>query len=93
MLEDRCIERLGSNKSIQLDIRVIAATKVDLSELCEHGEFRQDLLYRLNLVTVPIPALRDRREDIRCYFCILPVLLQLVTTKRISPSHQSRWRF
>ncbi|WP_028771824.1 sigma-54-dependent transcriptional regulator [Shewanella waksmanii] len=68
VLEDRCIERLGSNKSIQLDIRVIAATKVDLSELCECGEFRQDLLYRLNLVTVPIPALRDRREDIPLLF-------------------------
>lgn len=68
VLEDRCIERLGSNKSIQLDIRVIAATKIDLAELCERGEFRQDLLYRLNLVTVPIPVLRDRREDIPLLF-------------------------
>ncbi|MCH1928172.1 sigma-54-dependent Fis family transcriptional regulator, partial [Shewanella sp. C31] len=44
------------------------ATKVDLKSLCDTGEFRQDLLYRLNLVTVPIPALKDRREDIPLLF-------------------------
>jgi len=68
VLEDRKVERLGSNRSIELDIRVIAATKVDLAQLCKTGEFRQDLLYRLNLVTVPIPALRERREDIGLLF-------------------------
>ena len=68
VLEDRKVERLGSNQSIELDIRVIAATKVNLQQLCETGEFRQDLLYRLNLVTVPIPALRERREDIPILF-------------------------
>lgn len=68
VLEDRQVERLGSNKSIPLDIRVIAATKVDLKSLCDTGEFRQDLLYRLNLVTVPIPPLRERREDIPLLF-------------------------
>lgn len=68
VLEDRCVERLGSNKTVPLDIRIIAATKVDLDSLCKTGEFRQDLLYRLNLVTVPIPALRERREDIGLLF-------------------------
>lgn len=68
VLEDRKVERLGSNKSITLDIRIIAATKVDLKSLCDTGEFRQDLLYRLNLVTIPIPALRERREDIPLLF-------------------------
>jgi two-component system C4-dicarboxylate transport response regulator DctD len=68
VLEDRCVERLGSNISIPLDIRIIAATKVDLDSLCKTGEFRQDLLYRLNLVTVHIPALRERREDIGLLF-------------------------
>lgn len=63
VLEDRKVERLGSNTPISLNIRVIAATKVDLQTLCESGAFRQDLLYRLNLVTVPIPPLRERRED------------------------------
>ncbi|WP_064791733.1 sigma-54-dependent transcriptional regulator [Shewanella woodyi] len=68
VLEDRCVERLGSNKTVPLDIRIIAATKVDLDSLCKTGEFRQDLLYRLNLVTVSIPALRERREDIGLLF-------------------------
>ncbi|WP_372873173.1 sigma-54-dependent transcriptional regulator [Shewanella sp.] len=68
VLEDRKVERLGSNKSISLDIRVVAATKVDLKKLCDKGEFRQDLLYRLNLVTIPIPPLRERREDIPLLF-------------------------
>lgn len=68
VLEDRRVERLGSNKSIALDIRVIAATKVDLKELCRQGSFREDLFYRLNLVTVAIPPLRERREDIPLLF-------------------------
>ncbi|HDS1210489.1 TPA: sigma-54-dependent Fis family transcriptional regulator [Shewanella algae] len=68
VLEDRRVERLGSNKSIALDIRVIAATKVDLKELCRQGSFREDLFYRLNLVTVGIPPLRERREDIPLLF-------------------------
>ncbi|MGL4937303.1 sigma-54-dependent transcriptional regulator [Shewanella sp.] len=68
VLEDRKVVRLGANKAIDLDIRVIAATKVDLKKLCDTGKFRQDLLYRLNLVTVPIPALRERREDVPLLF-------------------------
>lgn len=68
VLEDRKIEKLGSNTSITLNIRVIAATKVDLHQLCSQGLFRQDLLYRLNLVTLPIPPLRERREDIQVLF-------------------------
>ncbi|MGE4262304.1 sigma-54-dependent transcriptional regulator [Shewanella sp.] len=68
VLEDRKVVRLGSNKSIELDIRIIAATKVDLKALCDKGEFRHDLFYRLNLVTIEIPPLRDRREDISLLF-------------------------
>lgn len=68
VLEDRKVERLGSNKAIPLDIRVVAATKVDLASLCDTGEFRRDLLYRLNLVTIPIPPLKERREDIPLLF-------------------------
>lgn len=68
VLEDRKVVRLGSNKSIDLDIRVIAATKVDLKALCDTGAFRHDLYYRLNLVTVGIPPLRERREDIPLLF-------------------------
>ncbi|MCI2285508.1 sigma-54 dependent transcriptional regulator [Colwellia sp. MSW7] len=68
VLEDRQVVRLGSNHSIPLDIRVIAATKIDLLALCEQGEFRHDLYFRLNLVDVNIPPLRERKEDIPLLF-------------------------
>ncbi|WP_286240485.1 sigma-54-dependent transcriptional regulator [Neptuniibacter halophilus] len=68
VLEERAIERLGANELIPLDIRVIAATKVDLREASERGEFREDLYYRLNVVRVDIPPLRERREDIGLLF-------------------------
>ena len=67
-LEERTIERLGSNQSIPLDIRVIAASKSDLRALAEQGDFREDLYYRLNVVRLDIPPLRDRREDISLLF-------------------------
>lgn len=67
-LEERTIERLGSNRSIALDIRVIAASKSDLKALAEAGSFREDLYYRLNVVRLDIPPLRDRREDIPLLF-------------------------
>jgi two-component system C4-dicarboxylate transport response regulator DctD len=68
VLQERTIERLGSNTPIPLNIRVIAATKVDLKAAAEQGGFREDLYYRLNVVTLPIPALRERREDIPLLF-------------------------
>lgn len=68
VLEERKVVRLGSNNSIELDIRIIAATKVDLLALCDQGHFRHDLYYRLNLVTIDIPPLRDRIEDIPLLF-------------------------
>lgn len=68
VLQERVVERLGSNNLIPLDLRVVAATKIDLKEACETGRFRPDLLYRLNVVTLEIPPLRDRREDIPLLF-------------------------
>ncbi|QKV20748.1 sigma-54-dependent Fis family transcriptional regulator [Oricola thermophila] len=67
-IEDRAIERLGSNKSIPLDVRFVAATKTDLSEEADAGRFRADLYYRLNVVSLTIPPLRERREDIPLLF-------------------------
>nr|CAA6830776.1 MAG: DNA-binding response regulator [uncultured Thiotrichaceae bacterium] len=68
VLQERSIERLGSNKLLPLDFRVVAATKVDLKEAAEQKAFRQDLYYRLNVVTLEIPPLRARREDISPLF-------------------------
>ncbi|MTH98868.1 sigma-54 dependent transcriptional regulator [Roseibium sp. RKSG952] len=68
VIESRTIERLGSNKSIDLDVRFIAATKEDLEAAGRAGRFRLDLFYRLNVVSVGIPPLRDRREDIPLLF-------------------------
>jgi two-component system C4-dicarboxylate transport response regulator DctD len=68
VLQERVVERLGSNQLIPIDIRVIAATKTDLKELSDGGQFRADLYYRLNVVKIEIPPLRQRREDIPLLF-------------------------
>ncbi|MBD0787328.1 sigma-54-dependent Fis family transcriptional regulator [Vibrio sp. Y2-5] len=64
VLQERQIERLGTNKLVPINCRVVAATKVDLLELSKQGDFRLDLYYRLNVATVRIPPLRERLEDI-----------------------------
>jgi DNA-binding NtrC family response regulator len=63
-LETRSIERLGSMKPIQLDIRLVVATNRDLEDMVRKGTFREDLFYRLNVVRIHMPPLRDRRDDI-----------------------------
>lgn len=62
-------ERVGGNQTIKIDVRVIAATNRNLEELIKKGEFREDLYYRLNVVTIHIPPLRERKAD-------LPVLIR-----------------
>ena len=64
VLQDRVVERVGSTKPIQVKLTVIAASKNDLAQLGEEGRFRKDLFYRLNVASLTIPPLKDRREDI-----------------------------
>jgi two-component system NtrC family response regulator len=64
VLQDRSFEVLGSSQRRTVDVRVIAATNRNLGEMVSRGEFREDLLYRINLITLHLPALRDRRDDI-----------------------------
>lgn len=64
VLQERTLVRIGSNKLINLNIRVIAATNKNLLKLVKEGKFREDLYYRLNVIPLKVPALRDRQEDI-----------------------------
>ena len=64
VLQDRKFMHLGGVQEIQVDVRIIAATNVDLRQMVSEGKFREDLFYRLNVITVDLPPLRQRREDI-----------------------------
>jgi DNA-binding NtrC family response regulator len=68
-LQERQFERVGGTKTIHVDVRIIAATNVDLEEAVNNGSFRDDLYYRLNVVPIHIPPLKERPEDI-------PLLIQ-----------------
>ena len=64
VLQERCIQRLGGKETIPVDVRVIAATHRDLESAIQHHQFREDLYYRLSVVVISLPALRERKEDI-----------------------------
>ena len=74
VLQEREFERLGGSKTIHVDVRIIAATNQDLRAALEQGTFREDLYYRLNVVPISLPPLRQRKEDI-------PYLLDHILTK------------
>ena len=81
VLQQREFERLGGTRTIKTDIRVIAATNRDLPEAVKQGAFRQDLYYRLNVVSITLPTLQDRREDI-------PMLAQHFAAKHCKLSNR-----
>ena len=63
-LQEKTIERIGGNESIAIDVRVLAATNIDLEQAVAEGRFREDLYYRLNVLRIAVPALRERETDI-----------------------------
>ena len=63
-MQEREFMRLGGMETIRVDVRIIAATNVDLRQMVEEGRFREDLYYRLNVISIPLPPLRDRKSDI-----------------------------
>ena len=64
VLEDSIVQRVGGDKPVRVDVRVLAATNKDLAEAVESGEFREDLYYRLNVVPIHVPSLAERREHL-----------------------------
>ncbi|CAM5195307.1 sigma-54-dependent transcriptional regulator [Alishewanella longhuensis] len=88
VLEERKVTPLGSNQSINLNIRVVAATKTNLEQLSQQGDFRLDLYYRLNLLQVAIPPLRQRRQDIPLLFKHFAMLAAARYHKPVLPLNQ-----
>ena len=94
VLQECELERVGSTKKIHLDIRIVAATNRDLREMIKEGKFREDLFYRISVINVKLPPLRDRKED------IIPIslnYLERLKTKMTTPlrtiSHEAEQAF
>ncbi len=83
VLQERKIERIGGNKTIDIDVRVIAATHQPLEKLIRENKFREDLFYRLNVIRIEIPPLRDRREDIPI---LVSHFLQQYSRSKVTPT-------
>jgi DNA-binding NtrC family response regulator len=86
VLQEREFTRIGGAHSIKVDVRIMAATNKNLEELLRRKEFREDLYYRINVVSLYLPTLRDRREDI-------PFLAKHFLNKRLEEEHQSAREF
>lgn len=83
VLQDKAITRVGGEKTISADVRVIAATNRNLTERIADGKFREDLYYRLRVIDIPVPALRERREDI-------PLLVEYFLDRHNRRYHQRK---
>jgi transcriptional regulator with PAS, ATPase and Fis domain len=85
VLQDRKFMHLGGVHELQVDVRIIAATNVDLKQLVREGKFRDDLFYRLNVITIDLPPLRQRKEDI-------PLLVDFFLSKYSEENERQRRR-
>ena len=86
VIQEREFMRLGGTETIKVNVRILAATNVDLKKLVDEGKFRDDLFYRLNVITLDVPPLRDRREDI-------PILVDFFLKKYCEENDKSTYRF
>jgi DNA-binding NtrC family response regulator len=95
VLQEREIQRLGSSETIHVDVRVVAASNSDLLERVRQGKFREDLYYRLNVVPLAMPALRQRRSDIPLlvdHFAAKICRGEGIPVKRVTPETKERLR-
>ncbi|MFZ6814022.1 sigma-54-dependent transcriptional regulator [Undibacterium sp. Rencai35W] len=95
VLQERRLERLGGNAQIVLDCRVIAASKVDLLQLSEEAKFREDLYYRLSVVSIDLPVLKQRREDIPLllkHFADAAAQRYQMPVPSWTPEHMAEWQ-
>jgi two-component system, NtrC family, response regulator HydG len=83
VLQEKEIERVGDQTPISIDVRIIAATHRDLEQMCSKGRFRDDLYYRLNVIPIHLPPLRDRREDISLLVNHFLKILRIRSEKQI----------
>jgi DNA-binding NtrC family response regulator len=98
VLQEKEIERLGSNKTIKVDFRLICSTNRDLVKEIRDGNFREDLFYRMNVVTIQVPPLRERKDDIPLLveefvkeFCVREKKMLTMSDKVISWLHDYSW--
>ncbi|MBI2889646.1 MAG: sigma-54-dependent Fis family transcriptional regulator [Nitrospirae bacterium] len=82
VIEEKEFMRLGGDRTIAVDVRIVAATHRDLEALAQNGRFREDLLYRLKVITIEVPPLRDRREDI-------PLLVEAFLREACEENHKA----